>query len=74
MVFGPVSPRSAPEAKTPCVASTSQVTRLEVSRDTWVSEVGQEADGNNGGVPRLKLKSIQERYELGDGQRDPAGR
>ena len=30
--------------------STSQVTRLEVSRDTWVSEVGQEADGNNGGA------------------------
>jgi len=34
--------------------------RLEVTRDTWVSEVGREADGNNGGAPRLKLKSIQE--------------
>ena len=34
--------------------------RLDVTRDTWVSEVGQEADGNNGGAPRLKLKSIQE--------------
>ncbi len=34
--------------------------RLEVTRDAWVSEVGQEADGNNGGAPRLKLKSIQE--------------
>ena len=31
-----------------------------MSRDTWVSEVGQEADGNNGGAPQLKLKSIQE--------------
>jgi Domain of unknown function (DUF4091) len=34
--------------------------RLEVTRDAWVSEVGTEADGNNGGAPRLKLKSIQE--------------
>ena len=34
--------------------------RLDVTRDTWVSEVGPEADGNNGGAPRLKLKSIQE--------------
>jgi hypothetical protein len=81
MVFGPVSPRSAPggEDTMRCIAiftaslvgfffgqlilasaqvaresraaptgSTSQVTRLEVSRDTWVSEGGQEADGNNG--------------------------
>jgi Domain of unknown function (DUF4091) len=34
--------------------------RLDVTRDAWVSEVGKEADGNNGGAPRLKLKSIQE--------------
>ena len=34
--------------------------RLDVTRDTWISEVGREADGNNGGAPRLKLKSIQE--------------
>ena len=34
--------------------------RLEILRDTWVSEVGAEADGNNGGASRLKLKSIQE--------------
>ena len=38
----------------------SQVLRLDVTRDTWVSEVGREADGNNGGASRLKLKSIQE--------------
>ena len=31
-----------------------------MTRDTWVSDVGREADGNNGGAPRLKLKSIQE--------------
>jgi hypothetical protein len=31
-----------------------------VTRDTRVSEVGQEADGNNVGAPRLKLESIQE--------------
>ena len=34
--------------------------RLDVTRDTWVSEVGPKADGNNGGASRLKLKSIQE--------------
>src|SRR5271166_5832094 len=93
MVFGPLSPRSAPggEYTMRCSAiftaslvaffvdplmlvsaqiekgsraappgSASQITRLEVTRDTWVSEVGHEADGNNGGAPRLKFKSIQE--------------
>ncbi len=40
--------------------SPRQSTRLDVTRDTWVSEVGREADGNNGAAPRLKLKSIQE--------------
>ncbi|HEV3342614.1 MAG TPA: GDSL-type esterase/lipase family protein, partial [Pirellulales bacterium] len=34
--------------------------RLRVTRDTWFSEVGQEADGNTGGSDRLKVKSIQE--------------
>ena len=34
--------------------------RLDVTRDAWVSDVGAEADGNNGGAPRLKLKGIQE--------------
>jgi hypothetical protein len=33
---------------------------LEAARDAWVSAVGPEADGNNGGAARLKLKSIQE--------------
>jgi hypothetical protein len=34
--------------------------RLDVTRDAWISAVGAEADGNNGGATRLKLKSIQE--------------
>ena len=34
--------------------------RLPVTRDTWFSNVGTEADANLGGSPRLKLKSIQE--------------
>ena len=42
-------------------ASTSRASvRLDVTRDTWISDVGREADGNNGAAPRLKLKSIQE--------------
>ena len=36
------------------------IIRLDVTRDAWVSAVGQEADGNNGAAPRLKIKSIQE--------------
>ena len=31
-----------------------------MTRDTWVSEVGAEADGNNGGASRLKVKGYQE--------------
>ncbi len=34
--------------------------RVPLSRDLWVSTVGEEAFGNNGASPRLKLKSIQE--------------
>ena len=34
--------------------------RLPVTRDTWVSGVGREADCNLGGAPKLKLKSYQE--------------
>lgn len=33
---------------------------LPVTRDTWFSNVGAEADGNNGGAPQLKVKSYQE--------------
>jgi 3D (Asp-Asp-Asp) domain-containing protein len=34
--------------------------RLGITRDTWFSEVGREAEGNTGGADRLKVKSIQE--------------
>jgi hypothetical protein len=44
----------------PSAAQTAAPVRLDVTRDAWVSSVGQEADGNNGGAPRLKLKTIQE--------------
>src|SRR5579883_986397 len=40
--------------------SPRRTLRLDVTRDTWVSNVGREIDGNNGGASRLKLKSIQE--------------
>ncbi len=56
-------------AKTFCVAFLvlawsgiveAETLRLPVTRDTWFSNVGSEADGNNGGAPKLKLKSYQE--------------
>lgn len=34
--------------------------RAPVTRDLWLSNVDKEADGNNGGAARLKLKSHQE--------------
>ncbi|HVA46675.1 MAG TPA: GDSL-type esterase/lipase family protein [Pirellulales bacterium] len=37
-----------------------ETVRLNITRDTWFSEVGKEADGNTGGSDRLKVKSIQE--------------
>ncbi len=44
----------------PTASESRGEVRLEVTRDTFVSNVGQEADGNNGGDRRLKIKSIQE--------------
>ncbi len=43
-------------------AAGSEVTtvRAPVTRDTWLSNVGKEADGSNGGAAQLKVKSIQE--------------
>ena len=46
------------ESKPP--GSPPRALRLDVTRDTWVSDVGREVDGNNGGASRLKLKSFQE--------------
>jgi GDSL-like Lipase/Acylhydrolase family/Domain of unknown function (DUF4091) len=34
--------------------------KVPVTRDTWLSNVGDEADGSNGGAPKLKLKAYQE--------------
>ena len=46
------------------VTLQAQPTRIEISRDTWVSAYQEggysEQDGNNGGDHRLKLKGIQE--------------
>ena len=39
---------------------------VPVTRDTWVSAVGTEREGNNGASPRLKFKGIQE-FSLVDG-------
>ncbi len=41
-------------------ARAEETVRLPVTRDTWVSDVGSESEGNNGGAPRLKIKSFQE--------------
>ncbi len=47
------------QTKSPALPK-GEVVRLPVTRDTWFSNVGIEADGNNGGSNRLKLKSYQE--------------
>ena len=39
---------------------------IPVTRDTWVSSVGEEQEGNNGASSRLKFKGIQE-FSLLDG-------
>jgi hypothetical protein len=39
---------------------TGEAVRVPVTRDTWFSNVGHEADCNLGGSTQLKLKSIQE--------------
>jgi hypothetical protein len=31
-----------------------------ISRDAWISDMGQEREGNNGGAAKFKLKGIQE--------------
>ncbi|XZE34862.1 hypothetical protein SH501x_000336 [Pirellulaceae bacterium SH501] len=42
------------------VAAEPKQTRLPATRDTWLSNAGEESKGANGGASRLKLKSIQE--------------
>jgi lysophospholipase L1-like esterase len=53
----PVKPNDKPE---PVRAPKGQPVRVAITRDLWLSNVGKEADGNNGGAPRLKVKSNQE--------------
>ena len=38
----------------------AEPTRVEVSRDTWLSSYVKEVEGNNGGSGKLKLKGHQE--------------
>lgn len=45
---------------TPPAVPAGDTLRLPVTRDTWFSNVGDEADCNTGGSQRLKLKSTQE--------------
>ncbi|MEO6809518.1 MAG: serine hydrolase domain-containing protein, partial [Isosphaeraceae bacterium] len=42
------------------IKNNNQVVKLPITRDNWFSNVGREADGNNGGAPQLKLKGHQE--------------
>jgi hypothetical protein len=51
-----------------------QAVRVEVTRDTWVSGVGQEGDGNNGAASRVKVKGYQELTLLDIDARPLAGR
>lgn len=44
--------------------SLAQPLRLEVTRDTWVSNAGREKDANNGAAPKLKTKGVQEFFIL----------
>jgi hypothetical protein len=41
-------------------AAAAEPTRVEVSRDTWLSSFVKETEGNNGGSGKLKLKGHQE--------------
>jgi hypothetical protein len=49
-----------PAADAPVKAPEGTPVRLAVTRDTWFSNVGDEARCNLGGAPHLKLKSYQE--------------
>ncbi len=49
-----------PPAKAPLEVIADETVKLPVTRDTYFSNVGPEADGNLGGASKLKVKSIQE--------------
>ena len=68
-VIDPLAASSAPPASAPPAAAPPTTApplprgaalRLPVTRDTRVSSVPSEAEGNGGGASRLKLKSYQE--------------
>ena len=62
-VFDAIDKRASNSQPTkPVSAKTAggETVRLNITRDTWLSEVGKEGDGNNGGSDKLKVKSIQE--------------
>lgn len=48
------------EAKQGLWPPSGQSIRLPVTRDTWLSSVGDEKSGSNGGAGRLKVKGQQE--------------
>lgn len=57
-VFAPAgTPPRRPEVR-PVPARKGE--RVPITRDTWLSNVGDEARGGNGGADRLKLKTYQE--------------
>ncbi|MGH7139581.1 MAG: hypothetical protein ACREHD_27865, partial [Pirellulales bacterium] len=59
-VFDGVDGRPASQSKAKSKTTVGEPLRIEVTRDTWFSNVGREANGSNGGADRLKVKSIQE--------------
>src|SRR5688500_10074315 len=48
------------QEKSPAPNPNGETLRLPVTRDTCFPNVGAEANGNNGGAERLKVKSHQE--------------
>ena len=52
-----ILPASAP--RDPGFSRRRKAVRLDVMRDAWVSDVGQEADGNNGGRPGSSSRAFR---------------
>lgn len=44
----------------PVLSWGAETVRVDIARDTWLSNYSTENHGSNGAAPRLKLKSIQE--------------
>ncbi len=55
-----VSPAGHASKPAPPPSPAEETLKLPVTRDTYFSNVGAESDGNLGGAPKLKVKSIQE--------------